>query len=287
MTLAPSIETAAPDRGPRLNLRIVLGAAGVALFVGTALAAPWLTPYAPEAMQTKIRLIGSTAEHLLGTDEYGRDVLSRLLHAGRVSLTVSLVAVGIGLAGGTLVGMVAGYRGGWIDGLLMRAMDLLFSFPAILLAIVIMATLGSSTMNAMIAIGIIFIPGFARFARALTRSVMIEQFIAYARCTGIPFLRVLRLDVLPNVLPALTVQAMVAIGYAVTLEAGLSFLGLGTQPPTPSWGNMIDAGRGYMSRQPLMVLAPAVAIFIVVLSTSLLSDGLQSRRELINSRGEK
>jgi len=285
MSESDTIAAAGVRRSLGLNLPLVIGAAGVAIFVASALAAPWLAPYSPEAMQVKSRLMSWSAAHLLGTDEYGRDTLSRLLHGGRISLLVSTLSVGIGVIGGGFIGMAAGYRGGWVDALLMRAMDLVFSFPAVLLAIVIMATLGSSTQNAMIAIGIIFIPGFARFSRALTRSVMVEQFIAYAKSTGMPFLRVLGRDVLPNVLPGLIVQAMLAVGYAVTLEAGLSFLGLGTQPPTPTWGNMIDAGRGYMSRQPLMVIAPAVAIFFVVLATNLLADGLQIRRNGNQSKG--
>ena len=180
-------------------------------------------------------------------------------------LLVAAISVGIGLVGGAVIGMIAGYRAGLLDSILMRAMDLLFSFPAILLAIVIMAVLGSSVTNAMIAIGIIFIPGFARYARSLTRSVVLEQFVAYGRSTGVPFTRILLRDVLPNVAPGLIVQATVAVGYAVTLEATLSFLGLGAQPPAPSWGNMIDAGRGFMSRAPLMVVAPALAILFTVL----------------------
>jgi peptide/nickel transport system permease protein len=167
----------------------------------------------------------------------------------------------------------------------MRAMDLLFSFPAILLAVVIVAALGTSTTNAMIAIGIIFIPGFARYARSLTRAVMLEPYVAYARSTGVPFMRILFRDVLPNVAPGLLVQAAVAIGYAVTLEATLSFLGLGAQPPTPSWGNMIDDGRGFMSRAPMMIIAPAVAILFAVLSTNLLGEGLQLRNDKKQSGG--
>jgi ABC-type dipeptide/oligopeptide/nickel transport system permease subunit len=264
--------------GP-LNAPLVLGAAGVGIFVVTALLAPWIAPYDPETIDSTRRLLSFQPDHWLGTDEYGRDTLSRIIHGGRISLMVSAIAVGIGTAGGGLIGMTAGFLGGRADALLMRCMDLLFSFPAILLAVVIMGALGSSLQNAMIAIGIIFIPGFARFARALTRSVMLEQFIAYARSTGIPSWRIIAKDVMPNVLPGLAVQAMVGIGYAVTLEATLSFLGLGVQPPTPSWGNMIDAGRGFMGRAPLMVIAPVLAIFFVVLATNLLGDGLQARRD--------
>jgi ABC-type dipeptide/oligopeptide/nickel transport system permease subunit len=262
-----------------VSVPLALGMAGVTIFAVTAIFAPWIAPYDPETIDSARRLLSFQPDHWLGTDEYGRDTLSRIIFGGRVSLLVSAIAVGIGTVGGALVGMTAGFLGGRLDALLMRAMDLLFSFPAILLAVVIMGALGSNLENAMIAIGIIFIPGFARFARALTRSVMLEQYIAYARSTGVPARRIIAVDVLPNVMPGIAVQAMVAIGYAVTLEATLSFLGLGAQPPTPSWGNMIDAGRGFMGRAPLMVIAPVLAIFFVVLSTNLLGDGLQARRE--------
>lgn len=271
--------------GGSLNLPLIVGGLGVAIFVVTSLAAPVLAPYRPDKIDVLSRLQGISMAHLLGTDEYGRDTLSRLFYGGRLSLIVAIIAVGIGLLGGGLVGMVAGYRPGRRDALLMRSMDILFSFPAILLAIVMMAAIGTSVTNAMIAIGIIFIPGFARYARSLTRSVMVEQFIAYARSTGVPFLRILSREVLPNIAPGMMVQATVAIGYAVTLEATLSFLGLGAQPPAPSWGNMIAAGRGFMARAPLMVVAPAFAILLAVLSTNLLGEGLQLRADERQSRG--
>lgn len=276
--------TAGTDAG-NWNLPLVLGAIGTLMFVAASLGAPLIAPYDPLTTDTIHRLQGISAAHLLGTDELGRDTLSRVLYGGWLSLAVSAVAVGIGLAGGALLGMIAGYRSGRLDSMLMRAMDLLFSFPAILLAVVIVAALGTSIMNAMVAIGIIFIPGFARYARSLTRTVMLEPYIAYARSTGVPFMRILLKDVLPNVAPGLIVQAMVAVGYAITLEATLSFLGLGAQPPMPSWGNLIDDGRGFMSRAPVMVIAPAVAILLAVLSVNLLGEGLQLRNDTKQSGG--
>lgn len=285
-TEAPASEAAGRRGGRGLNVPLVAGAIGLMVFVAASVGAPWFAPYSPIATDTLHRLQGMSAAHWLGTDEIGRDILSRLLFGGRLSIMVCVIAVGIGVLGGGIVGMVAGYRAGWADALLMRTMDLIFSFPSILLAIVIMAVLGSSVTNAMAAIGIIFIPGFARYARSLTRAVMLEPFVAYARSTGIPPLRILVRDVLPNVAPGLIVQGAVAIGYAVTLEATLSFLGLGAQPPTPSWGNMIDAGRGFMGRAPLMVIAPAAAILFAVLSTNLLGEGLQLRSDKHQARGE-
>jgi peptide/nickel transport system permease protein len=280
----PEAEPAA-RRGADWNLALVLGTIGTVVFVVASLGASVFAPYDPFATDTLSRLQSATAAHWLGTDDIGRDTFSRLLYGGRLSIMVAAIAVGIGLVGGTTIGMVAGYRPGRLDAVLMRAMDLVFSFPAILLAVVIVGALGSSVTNAMIAIGIIFIPGFARYARSLTRTVMLEPYVAYAQSTGVPFARILWRDVLPNVAPGLLVQAMVAIGYAVTLEATLSFLGLGAQPPTASWGNMIDAGRGFMSRAPLMVIAPAAAILIAVLSANLLGEGLQLRNDKRQSGG--
>lgn len=277
-TLAMVDGTAPVGAGRRKtrNLALMLGGIGTAIFIVTALAAGWLAPHSPTATDTNASLLSFDGNHWLGTDEYGRDTLARVLFAGRISLLVATIAVGIGLVGGTAIGLVSGYRGGRLDGILMRLMDLVFSFPAILLAIVVMAVLGTNIANAMIAIGIIFIPGFARLARSLTRAVVHEQFVAYARSTGVPVARILTREVLPNIAPGLMVQAAVAMGVAITLEAALSFLGLGAQPPTPSWGNMINAGRGFMSATPLMVIVPALAILFTVLSLNLLGEGLQT-----------
>jgi peptide/nickel transport system permease protein len=283
MTLTTSAQEAVRQQVDRArpvsrsrNWALYLGTVGTSLFLITAFGAPLLAPYGRDKMDTRAPLVSFRSAHLLGTDQYGRDTLSRVLYAGQVSLVVAIIAVGIGLLGGTIVGLVAGYRGGRLDAVLMRLMDLLFSFPAILLAIIVMARLGSSMTNAMIAIGIIFIPGFARLSRSLTRGVRQEKFIEYARGTGIPVRRILVRDVLPNAIPSLLVQATVALGTAITLEAALSFLGLGAQPPTPSWGNMINAGRTFMSTSPLMVLGPGIAILVTVLSLNLLGDGVQT-----------
>src|SRR5918994_1225286 len=168
-----------------------------------------------------------------------RDVLSRTIFAARISVEVALVAVGVGLIGGTIIGIVSAYFGGLIDLALMRLMELLFSFPAILLAIVLMASLGTSILNAMMAIGIIFIPGFARLARAATHGVLRQQYIDAARTIGMSDRRILLREILPNVVTPLLVEAAVAFAYAVLPESALSFLGLGAQPPEPSWGNML------------------------------------------------
>ena len=191
------------------------------------------------------------------------------------------VAVGIGLVGGIAVGLVSAYFGGLSDMVLMRSMDMLYAFPAMLLAIVIMADLGTTTLNAMIAIGIIFIPGFARLSRAVTEGVLRQQFIEVAQTIGMSNTRILCREVLPNISASMIVQAAVAFAYAILVKSALSFLGLGAKPPEPSWGSMINSGRGMMAIAPWLGVVPGAAIFISVLGFNLLGDGL---RDLFDPR---
>jgi len=244
------------------------------VFLASALA-PDLAPYDPYELDVLVMLEGPTGVHPLGTDELGRDVLSRVIFASRISIVVGLVAVLIGAAGGTLIGLVAAYFGGLVDALLMRFMDIVFCFPAILLAIVLMANLGTSVLNAMLAIGIIFIPGFARLTRAVAQTVQRQPFLEAAICLGVPGWRIVIREMLPNVIGPVVVEAAVAFSYAVLLESALSFLGLGAQPPEPSWGNMINTGRGYIDQAPWISLAPGAALFLTVFSFNLLGDGLR------------
>jgi peptide/nickel transport system permease protein len=270
-----------PVNEPRVGIswrRHALLAAGgllVVVVLLAALLAPLIAPYSPYDLDVTKMLQGPTLEHWFGTDEVGRDVLSRTIFAARISIEVALVAVGVGLIGGTIVGVVAAYIGGLVDLGMMRCMELLFSFPAILLAVVLMASLGTSILNAMIAIGIIFIPGFARLARASTMSVLREQYIEAARTIGMGNLRILAREILPNVVTPLLVEAAVAFAYAVLLESALSFLGLGAQPPEPSWGNMLNTGRGFMAQAPWLSIIPGMAMFLCVLGFNLLGDGLR------------
>jgi len=263
----------------RINWRrwrlLAVGSTLVAIVVFCALFSDVVAPYSPYDLDVTYMLQGPSALHWLGTDEVGRDVLSRAIFAARISVEVALVAVGVGLIGGTIIGIIAAYFGGWIDLALMRLMELLFSFPAILLAVILLASLGTSILNAMLAIGIIFIPGFSRLARAATNDVLRQQYIDAARTVGMGDGRILVREILPNVVTPLLVEAAVAFAYAVLLESALSFLGLGAQPPEPSWGNMLNTGRGFMAQAPWLGIVPGMAMFLCVLGFNLLGDGLR------------
>jgi peptide/nickel transport system permease protein len=254
---------------------LAVGGAIVLVFVLSALLAPWIAPRDPYELDVAVMLQGPSPEHPLGTDELGRDVLSRTIHAARISVQVALIAVAVGLIGGTLIGLVAAYFGGWVDAALMRLMELLFSFPAILLAVILMASLGTSVLNAMLAIGIIFIPGFARLARASANAVLRQSYIDAARCLGMGDARIMLREILPNIMAPSMVEAAVAFAYAILLESALSFLGLGAQPPDPSWGNMLNTGRGFMEQAPWLGIVPGMAMFLCVLGFNLLGDGLR------------
>ena len=254
---------------------LLIGGFLVGLVVLSAVFADVISPYSPYDIDVANKLRPPNHAHWLGTDEIGRDVLSRTIHAARISVKVGTVAVSVGLIGGAIIGITAGYFGGLIDMVLMRLMELLFSFPAILLAIVLMAVLGTSILNAMAAIGIIFIPGFSRLARAATQDVLRQQYIEAAHTIGMSDLRILTREILPNVITPLVVEAMAAFAYAVLLESSLSFLGLGAQPPEPSWGNMLNTGRGFMDQAPWLSIVPGMAMFIGVLGFNLLGDGLR------------
>lgn len=254
---------------------VITGGIIITVILIAALFAPWIAPYSPFDLNVATMLQGPSQAHWLGTDELGRDVLSRIIYAARISMQVASIAAGVGLVFGTLIGVSAAYFGGWIDLFLMRLMELVFSFPAILLAVVLMASLGTSILNAMIAIGIVFIPGFSRLARAATEVVLREQYVEAARAVGMGHGRMILREILPNILAPLLVEAAVAFSYAILLESALSFLGLGAQPPDPSWGNMLNTGRGFMSQAPWLSIVPGMAIFLTVLGFNSLGDGLR------------
>jgi peptide/nickel transport system permease protein len=259
---------------------VAIGAGLITAVVLVALAAPIIAPYSPVSQIARPLLVPGGA-YVAGTDELGRDELSRLIFGARVSLYVGILAVSIALALGATSGIIAGFYGGWADNVLMRTMDILFSLPAIVLAIAITSILKPSLTNAMIAIGIVYAPTFARIARGPTLAVVNLAYIEAARAVGLPNWKIMLRHVLPNVSAPLIVQTTVSLSTAILTEAALSFLGLGTQPPTASWGLMLSTARQYMLIDPWIAILPGVAIALTVLGFNLLGDGL---RDLLDPR---
>jgi peptide/nickel transport system permease protein len=258
----------------------MIGAIILLIFILMAIFAPVLAPFDPNDISRERRAAPSTT-HWMGTDELGRDILSRVIYGSRVSLRVGLAAVSIGLLTGTLLGLIAAYFGGWIDGLLMRIMDILLAFPGILLAIAIIAILGPSLENAMIAIGIELIPVYTRTARASTLSIKEQEYVVGARALGGRHGRIIFKHILPNILAPLIVLATVGVAGSILTAAGLSYLGLGAQPPTAEWGAMLSNSRSYLRDAWWMATFPGLAIVIVVLSLNLFGDGL---RDILDPR---
>jgi len=253
----------------------MFGLAVVLFFVLLALLAPWLAPYDPVATSwSAVRAAPSTA-HLFGADELGRDVLSRIIWGARASILAGVVSVSISLALGVPIGMAAGYLGRWIDALVSRITDAMLACPFLILAIALAAFLGPSLTNAMIAIGISATPVFIRLTRAQVLAAKSEDYVEAARALGNPHLRIALRHIFPNIVAPLIVQATLAIAAAVIAEASLSFLGLGQQPPAPSWGSMLNTARNYVDQAPWMAIWPGVSIFLLVLSFNLLGDGLR------------
>jgi peptide/nickel transport system permease protein len=253
----------------------VVGLIVLALFIAAALLAPLIAPYDPNAQTwTAVRRAPSAA-HWFGTDDVGRDVLARVIYGARASLAAGLVSVGIALAIGVPLGIVAGYLGGFVDALLGRMTDAMLACPFLILAIALAAFLGPSLRNAMIAIGITTTPILLRPTRGQVMAVKVEDYVEAARVLGNPRWRIAIFHILPNILPALLVQATLSIAAAIIAEAALSFLGLGQQPPAPSWGSMLNSAQRFLVNAPWMAIWPGLAIFLTVLSLNLLGDGLR------------
>ncbi len=233
------------------------------------------TPYDGNRMNARERLQGPSWQHPLGTDQYGRDTLSRVMTGAVNSIIVGLVTVAIGMTAGVALGLLAAYRGRFTDEAVMRLSDLLFAFPAVLTAILITSILGPSMINAMLAIGIFYIPVFARLTRAVAMTVWEREFITAARASGVSEWAITWRHVLPNILSPLLIQGTIQFAVAILAEAGLSYLGLGTQPPTASWGRMLNEAQTFMSRAPWMAIFPGIAIAWAVLGFNLLGDGLR------------
>jgi peptide/nickel transport system permease protein len=253
----------------------MLGAGIVLFFVLVAIFAPLIAPYAPIATDWGAVRKAPSWAHWLGTDEIGRDVLSRVIFGARASLKAGVVSVLISLTLGVPIGLLSGYVGGFLDGLLMRIVDAMLACPFLILAIALAAFLGPNLTNAMIAIGISAMPAFIRLTRAQTLSTKVEDYVEAARAVGNPHIRIVLRHILPNILAPIMVQATLAIAAAIIAEASLSFLGLGQQPPDPSWGSMLNTAKNFLSQAPWMAWWPGLAIFVVVLSFNLLGDGLR------------
>jgi peptide/nickel transport system permease protein len=260
----------------RRNPRLVVGGGLVSLLVLIAVFAPLLTRYDPTLGDVSDALLAPNAAHWLGTDDQGRDMLARVLYGARISLSVAVISVSIGLCTGVTIGVVAGYAGGVVDLLLMRVIDALLAFPALLLAISISATLGPQIQNAMIAIGIVAIPVYARLTRAQVLSLRSREFVTAARAVGVGPTRIVLRHLMPNLANPLIVQATLTTAAAILQEAVLSFLGLGAQPPTPSWGTDISYNQRYITN--LMwwgSVGPGVSIFLAVFAFNFLGDALR------------
>jgi peptide/nickel transport system permease protein len=253
----------------------MFGLAAVLFFIVLAVLAPWLAPHDPLATSWSAVRKAPSAAYLFGTDEIGRDVLSRVIWGTRASLMAGVVSVCISLSLGVPIGMLAGYAGRWIDAVISRFTDAMLACPFLILAIALAAFLGPSLTNAMIAIGISATPIFIRLTRAQVLAVKVEDYVEAARALGNPHLRIALRHILPNIVPPLIVQATLAIAAAVIAEASLSFLGLGQQPPAPSWGSMLNTAKNYIDNAPWMAVWPGLSIFLLVLSFNLLGDGLR------------
>jgi peptide/nickel transport system permease protein len=253
----------------------LVGATLVALFLGLTAVAPWLAPYDPVAADFAEVLSPPSWRHPFGTDDIGRDILSRVVYGSRVSLQAGLFTVAVALSVGLPLGLLAGFFGGRIDDVIMRGIEVILSFPTLVLALGITVVLGPKLIHALFAIGIVFVPHFARLMRAQVLSIKENDFVAAARALGASDQRVMRRHILPNCLAPILVQSSFSIAFAILTEAALSFLGLGTQPPTPSWGIMLAMGRGYLEQAPWLGAFPGLAIFLTVLGFNLLGDGIR------------
>jgi peptide/nickel transport system permease protein len=272
------------------NRLAVFGLVILVVLILTALFADVLQRYPINAFDNSVRFQPPSSTYWFGTDDLGRDVFSRVVVGARVSLQVGIVSVGISLVAGTLIGLWAGYRGGWIDTVWMRAMDVLFAFPVILLAIALVAVLGPSLRNTMIAVGIVFTPIFARVVRGSVLSVREELHIRAVRSLGASDRRIILRHVLPNVAAPIIVQASLSLAFAILTEAALSYIGVGVQPPDPAWGYMLSDAQRFQRQGWWLSVFPGAAIFLSVMAFNLLGDGLRDaldpkQRSVIESRG--
>ncbi|MFN2340535.1 MAG: nickel transporter permease [Halanaerobium sp.] len=262
-------------RRMRKSRTAIFGIIIIILFTLVAFLAPLISPYDPMEQNFIKSFRPPSAEHYLGTDEFGRDVFSRIIYGARISLQIGFVAVFISLILGVSVGLIAGYYGGWIDMAVMRVMDLMLSFPYILLALVIMSILGPGIYNAMVAIGIVYVPQYARIVRSSVLSVKKKEYVMAAKALGANDFRIILKHIFLNSMAPIIIQTTLSIGRAIINAAGLSFLGLGAQPPTPEWGAMLSNGQDFLRNAPWIATFPGIAIALLVLGFNLVGDGLR------------
>lgn len=259
----------------RRNRPALIGAVVTILIMLIAIFAPWIAPYDPLVQDPAIRLEGMTSDHILGTDDFGRDVLSRIIHGSRVSLVIGLASVLLGMVAGTMLGMIAGYYRGKVETLIMRGVDVIMCFPDLILAIVITAVLGANLVNLVLTLGLVMMPRFARLAHGQLLSLTESEYVLAARSIGFHVPRILGRHIFPNIFGELFVAATLWVGVAIRLEANLAFVGLGISPPTPTWGNMIREGVDVMINAPWISIYSGLAILITILAFNMLGDGLR------------
>jgi len=285
VVVAPPAPPGAPRRRRAVRLELLstlrrdrIGMAGAVLVVVitvAALLAPWIAPYDPLAMSSGNRLLGPGSVFLLGSDEAGRDLLSRALYGARTSLTVSLAVVAVAGLVGVSLGLVSGYYRGLLDGVTMRVMDVLFAFPTLLLALAVVATLGPDVRNLVLALSVVFVPSFARITRGAALAVSAEPYVEAARSVGVSNFRVITRYVLPNVMAPIAVQVTISLANVILVEASLGYLGLGVPPPTPSWGAMLASGKAFIELSMWPSVVPGLFIMLTVLGFNLLGDALR------------
>lgn len=287
----PVLHTARLNHGKNVFRRLaknksaVIGGSFIVFFIVVSILAPFLAPYDPIQQNMSNKLQPPSGEHWFGTDNFGRDIFSRVLHGTGLTLFVGFFSVAIGATIGGLLGIISGYYGGKTDSILMRIMDIFLAFPGILLALAIVSVLGGSLLNVILAVSISSIPVFARIVRASTLSVKKLEYIDAMRALGASDRRIIFKHIFPNITSPLMVQATLNIATAILSASGLSFLGLGAQPPTPEWGAMLSDGRNFMFNAPHVALFPGLAIVIVVLAFNLLGDGLRDALDPKNQDG--
>ena len=279
LTFVNQPTTTTAKRNPRfkLNAPLLLSLLVLALFLLAAAIPTLLAPYDPNAIGVGEILVPPSSGFPMGTDEFGRDLFSRMIHAARIELLVAVAGVALAALCGVLPGLLSGYRGGLFDALIMRLQEAMLAFPAILFAILVAVALGSSALTIILTVGVIYMPRFARLVRGLVLVLKEQDFVTASHASGANERRILVRHILPNCLPAILVQITLAMGTAILIEAGLSYLGLGVQPPTPTWGNMLQHAQSYPAQAPWYMIMPGLCVFLIVLALNTLGDALRDR----------